>query len=799
MKTIRIAAFFVLLAQIAIGQTALIKVLNSENQQQVKQVTLRLIDGSEIFSANGEFKLEIKEGEILTFTSSGFINATYSRDLLIASGYKVLLRESVINLSEVVISASRFEEQKSDVPQQIQIIKASEIRYGSQPTTAEMLQLSGAAFVQKSQLGGGSPILRGFEANKVLLVVDGIRLNNAIYRGGHLQNVLRIDQNSLERAEVVMGPGAVVYGSDALGGVIHFHTKKPKLSESGFAVSGSSNARYSSALNEFTGNIQFNLGSKKWASFTSLTQSSFGDLIQGKKTISGGGEWTKPYQVFRINGRDSIVENSNKFLQSPSGYEQSDLVQKFLIKSGNHIQHDINIQVSTSSNIQRYDRLSEIKNGKPAFAEWFYGPELRVLAAYTLSNTFKTKLYDSYKLSIANQLVKESRNSRDFNATYLTKREEEVGVWNLNFDAEKQGKSIEFRYGIEGFLNHVNSIANKVNASNALDVKSASTRYPNGGSDFNSIAAYVLGSREFTKKWILTTGLRFSQTNLSAKITDTSFYKIAVPTINQNNSALNGSIGLVHAINTKLRIQGNLATGFRVPNVDDLAKVFSTKINQVIVPNFKLNAEKTLNGEVGFNYTVENKLSISSVLWATQLFDAIALSGSTFNGQDSVVYDGVMSKVYTLQNKDNGQVYGFNFNLNYSFTKNISIETQLTNTIGKMSSNGVSSPLDHIPPMFGKTAIQFRKNSFRIDAYAMYNGPKKLKDYSLSGEDNIEYATSNGMPKWITFNIRGQYVWNKNFALKCGIENIFDIQYRTFASGISAPGRNFQLAFQANF
>ncbi len=105
----------------------------------------------------------------------------------------MVLSESSFSLSEVVVSASRFQEKKEEVPQPIQVLKQEEIAYMSQATTADVLQQTGNILVQKSQLGGGSPIIRGFEANKVLLLIDGVRMNNAIYRGGHLQNIITLD------------------------------------------------------------------------------------------------------------------------------------------------------------------------------------------------------------------------------------------------------------------------------------------------------------------------------------------------------------------------------------------------------------------------------------------------------------------------------------------------------------------------------------------------------------------------------------------------------------------------------
>jgi hemoglobin/transferrin/lactoferrin receptor protein len=81
----------------------------------------------------------------------------------------------------------------------------------------------------------------------------------------------------------------------------------------------------------------------------------------------------------------------------------------------------------------------------------------------------------------------------------------------------------------------------------------------------------------------------------------------------------------------------------------------------------------------------------------------------------------------------------------------------------------------------------------------MYNGAKKLKDYSDSGEDNLNYATPEGMPAWHTLNARLGYSFNNGLALQCGVENILDTEYRVFASGISAPGRNYYVALKFNY
>jgi hemoglobin/transferrin/lactoferrin receptor protein len=136
-----------------------------------------------------------------------------------------------IQLNEIVISYNKTEEHKNKIPQPIELIDAKAIVRAQSQTTADLIAQTGAVMVQKSQQGGGSPIIRGFEASRVLLVVDGVRMNNLIYRSGHLQNIITVDPIALDRAEILFGPSSTIYGSDALGGVIHLFTKIPMFSE----------------------------------------------------------------------------------------------------------------------------------------------------------------------------------------------------------------------------------------------------------------------------------------------------------------------------------------------------------------------------------------------------------------------------------------------------------------------------------------------------------------------------------------------------------------------------------------
>ena len=288
-----------------------------------------------------------------------------------------------INLNEVTISANKTEDSKRNVAQQVQSLNAKQIADLQCQSTADVIANTGSVFVQKSQLGGGSPVIRGFEANRILLVIDGVRMNNIIYRAGHLQNIVTTDNSSLERIEVLFGPSSTMYGSDALGGVIALYTKRPGFASGDEKRNLKVNAftRYGMINDDFTAHFDFNIGGKKLASLTSFTYNVYGDLKGGENQnpFYTGSYGERPYYVERINGVDSLVKNSDRYLQVQSGFSQYDFSQRFALKQGDHIVHGLNIQYSNSTDVPRYDRLTDPGGSGLRYAEWYYGPQMRLL------------------------------------------------------------------------------------------------------------------------------------------------------------------------------------------------------------------------------------------------------------------------------------------------------------------------------------------------------------------------------------------------------------------------------------
>ncbi|MDQ3072416.1 MAG: TonB-dependent receptor [Bacteroidota bacterium] len=755
-----------------------------------------MTDGKGHFTINEKWK-----EDSIFFSYIGYHSLGKSYNNLQESGFKVYMAAREDHADAVVISASRFEEKISDVAQQIEIIGLREIANSSQPTTADLLQQSGNVMVQKSQMGGGSPIIRGFEANKVLIVVDGVRMNNAIYRGGHLQNVITLDNAMLDRVEIVFGPGSVVYGSDALGGVMHFYTKRPMLTDTGEGYLFKTNAftRYSSAANEATGHVDFNIGLKKLSFFTSLTHSNYGDLRQGSVRNPFYGDFgLRNEYTSRIDGRDTVLPNADPLIQKQSGYAQGSAMQKIYFQPTVYQNHTLNFQYSTSSDVPRYDRLSQYRGGKLRFAEWYYGPQERFLGAYILNLSRKRTLYDHSRITVAYQAIEESRHDRAFGNDMLSHRTERVNVYSFNFDFDKEIDRHELRYGFEAAHNDVISTAFAENITNGEKAK-LDTRYPDGGSQMSTLAAYFTHAWEISPKLILSDGVRLSHVRLNARFDDRSLFSFLPEKIEQENTALNGNAGIVFSPGKGWRFTLTGSTGFRAPNVDDLARIFESVPGRVIVPNPNLKPEYTYNLDIGVSKLIRKQLRLEGVGYYTLYKNALTVMPYDLDGQRYLLYGDSMSLIVANVNAGSAYIYGFNFSINADLSDAVTLYSKLSYTYGRINTDSVDYPLDHIPPVFGKSGITLNLKKFRGEFFALYNGWKRLKDYNLAGEDNIANATEFGTPAWYTLNIRTSYQVNTHIRAQVSVENILDLNYRVFASGISAPGRNFIITLRGMF
>jgi len=736
-----------------------------------------------------------------------------------------------IDLDEVVISSSGFAERKKNIAQKIEVISAKKIAQSNSQNTGDLLINTGKIFVQKSQQGGSSPVIRGFEASRILIVIDGVRLNNAIYRSGHLQNIITNDQNSLQQVELMYGPSSTIYGSDALGGTIHLITKSPILSSNNKTFStGTAFTRYSSVNNEKTIHADASIGGRKFAWFQSYNFSDFGDMKMGKNYPNNYPNFGRRSQyIGQVNGIDSIMKNTDDRLQKFSGYKQWDIIQKFIFKQNEHVSHTLNFQLSNTNNVPRYDRLQDVKNfggtigNALRYAEWYYGPQKREMAAYEL-NISKISFWDELKVNINFQSIDESRQTREYRRLdRFDSQVEKVNVFGTTISGRKKIGNNEWVLGGDIQLNDVRSTASRTNLTTGA-ISKLNTRYPDGKNRMNNLGVYAQHTYKFkNQKLVLNDGLRIQSINLQSNVTDNSFFHLPDTAVKQSNIAITGNAGIVFVPNQSTLLSSTISSAFRAPNIDDLSKIFesSTSAKQVVIPNANLKPEYSYNVDLTIRQMISKKISFELTGFYTLFNQAIIKAPFKLNGQDSINYNGVKSQVLASQNVNRANLYGFSlsaiaeifpgftFNSSLSATKgfyrtgNLTsssvYEKQANGTYSLVKRNVSSKPLDHIPPMMGKTSFNYMRQKFSTEVYFLYNGWKHLNQYNADGEDNAQYATVDGMPSWLTVNWKAAVNCNKNLLIQVGIENIFDRNYRYFASGFSAGGRNMIVALRLNW
>ena len=717
-----------------------------------------------------------------------------TKPAIILNNHIILLEAEIEGLDEVVISASKFEQSKRDIPQKIIGIDAKKIQLVNPQTSADLLESSGNVFIQKSQLGGGSPMIRGFSTNRLLLTVDGVRMNNAIFRSGNLQNVISIDPFTIQNTEITLGAGSVVYGSDAIGGVMSFYTKKPQLSYSDKTYfKANAIVRYATANKEKTGHLDLNFGLKKWAFLSSVSYSDFDNLRMGSH---GPEDYLRPEYVVTNNGQDQIVQNSNSKIQIPTGYNQINLLQKVHFEPQDNLSFDLGLIYTTTSDYSRYDRLIRYREDELRSAEWYYGPQQWFLGNLQMTKiSSSSNLYDKIQTTLAYQNFKESRNDRNYQSNIKDIRKEAVDAFSFNGDFEKLlSPKTELFYGVEYVYNKVNSTGNELNIETNESTPTVS-RYPNG-STWQSMAAYTNVKFKPTEKFILQSGLRYNYILMHADFTENNQYlNLPFNATDLNFGALTGSAGISWIPNNIIQWRFNLSTAFRAPNIDDIGKVFDSEPGSVVVPNPDLKAEYAYGAELGLTLNFNNFLIVDLATYYTYLDDALVRKDYSINGETEIMYDGELSNVQAIQNASEANIYGFEAGVRINFSNQFKLTSQYNVTGGKEDNNGKEIPIRHVSPNFGNTHFIWQKNKFLVDAFAEYNSELSFYQMAPSEQDkNYMYALDdNGnpyAPSWYTLNLRTQYQITKSASITASFENITDQRYKTYSSGIASPGRN---------
>lgn len=716
------------------------------------------------------------------------------------NNFIIMMQSTNLNLDEVVVSATRWRQTSGNIPAKIISIQSKDIELQNPQTAADLLSISGKVYIQKSQQGGGSPMIRGFATNRLLYTIDGVRMNTAIFRGGNIQNVINIDPFSIENTEVLFGPGSVIYGSDAIGGVMSFNTIIPELSlDDKPLITGKVLGRYSSANNENTAHFDVNIGWKKWSIVTSFSSWSFDHLKQGQH---GPDDYLKPHYTQYQDSIDRVIKQEDPLLQIPSGYSQYNMLQKIRFKPNNAWDFTYSFIFSETSPYGRYDRHNRIKNGLPKYGEWNYGPQKWMMNLLNITHTSNKGIYDELTIRGALQNFEESRIDRGFNKTDRTTNREMVDAYSINFDFHKNiGTKNALYYGGEYILNDITSTGIITDITTNINTTGPS-RYPN--SNWQSMGVYITDNYKLSEKLNIQGGIRYNKFVIDA-VFDTTFYPFNFTKANIDNNAITGSLGLIYRPMSSWVLSTNFGTAFRSPNIDDIGKVFDSEPGAVTIPNPDLDAEYAYNFDVSIAKVFNKMVKFDITGYYTILNNALVRRDFKINGLDSILYAGEMSKVQAIQNAAVANVYGLQAGIEVDLPQGFRFSSDFNYQKGEEElDNGTISPSRHAAPIFGSSRLGYKTKNLYFQFYAVYQGEKSYANMAEDekNKDEIYAKDNNGnnyAPAWYSLNLKTSYNFSKYLSITSGLENITDQRYRPYSSGISAPGRQFILSLKASF
>ncbi len=675
-----------------------------------------------------------------------------------------LLQLSMEDLLNVrVVSGSRRQQNLIESPRSMSVITKDEIRRRNYRTIPDALNNLAGVMTQYTNYGGGSPMIRGLIGNRILILIDGIRVNNSIFRLGPNQYLNTIDINRVEQIEVVRGPGSVLYGSDALGGLINIITRKPPAGFGTAELHTGLSARLSSQDRGISTRAQLEGGFGKLGVTGGVSLKRFGDLRAGgliaRQLNTGYDEAAGDLKLTYSIAKD------REFTFSAEQFRQEDVRRTDLLRSGTDLRYDWDPQ-------SRRMFLFQYKQGKTG------------------------RFIEEWQLSFTSQHTEEKINRIAANRpNALRRQDDQVRTEGAVLQATSRlGTHQVFTYGFDFYHDRVGSQRNDLNLFTGKSTVEKST-FANG-SRFHSLAGFVQDEIQVTPSLALNLRTRYSRFHLDAATTDPANGTLL---IDSNPRAWTAGAYLSQRLKTGLFLVGGIGQGFRAPNVDDstISGAFASGLE---VPNPHLKPERALNYETGLKYQGKH-FSGSLSVYRSHFRDLIDRTPGLYLGLPFLDANG-----NGLKDKTEDSIF-LRMNVGQATIAGLELEAmlQLNHSWSAWANaswiRGVdtvkNAPLTRIPPAKGEAGLRWQPSSkVWVEPWAFY----AWRQDRLSSADRADPRIApNGTPGFILAGIRAGFNLGEIGVLTVNAGNLMNRAYRLHGSGIDGPGRGVDLSISRTF
>ena len=657
-------------------------------------------------------------------------------------------------LDAIQVTATRRAESTSDVPQSVTVVSEAELRKRTGQTNADLLHGDVGTFVQQTTPGQAVIIVRGLKGSEVLHMVDGFRLNNAFFRNAPNQYPALIDPLMIEQIEVVRGPSSVLYGSDAMGGVVQMLSPQTRYSKAGWEQSARLRTRYASADSSSISRVQYAGNNDRFS-------------IQGGATY-------QDVNLLRIGGDGKVLPftaYSSRFADAKIGFVASEGHE--LIAS---------LQYARQPKTPRFDELFPgFGQTNPTSAEFLFTPQERYFAQLKYLFDVETAAFDRGSISIGRQDIVDDRLNRDFGTLNRDIEQNRSELLGLTAQFEKTLGAHYLTYGFERYDDEVSSSRRRVNIATGV-LSARPSRYPDGSTMVSS-GIFIADDWILSDQLDVSAGLRYSRIEIELP-----------PVINAIGVKLDphkvtGNLGFNFALAEGLRLVGNYGRAFRAPNVFDLGTFGTRPGNRFNIPNADLKPETVDSVDIG--------LKLQQGPWLGEL---IAFK-SRYQDKITSVETGARTAsgqiIVQSQNATRLDLHGIEAGVKFITEGPWSAYASATLTRGTEKLGIAEYDADRIPPLFGKIGADYRlTEAWTLSAYSFFAArqdrlsPRDLTDPRINPAGTAGYATTNIAATW---NVREQ------LDLRLSAENLADRKYREHGTGLDEAGRSFGVGIDWRF
>ena len=677
--------------------------------------------------------------------------------------------------SERLVTATRRTDAAFDVPWSTSVTGSDEIvRDRVRRTLPDALLDLPGVMVQKTSYGQASPFIRGFTGYHTVLLVDGIRVNNSTFRSGPNQYWSTVDMMTVDRLETVRGPASVLYGSDAVGGVVNAVTRRRRGTEPGFHTNGRAYVRYASAEDSWTTRLEGEGNQDRLGVLAGFTYKAYGDFRAG--------------------------DDGDR--QAQTGYREQDGDLRLDFAESERSAWTFAWQRVNQDDVPRTHRTLDAV----PYRDTTIGDELRRDLTQTRNlgwlrnrRTVGLALADDieWTVSVQEQSEDQVRDRDTSNPLSSDVQGYDVVTWGFQLQAEKSTSFGTITYGVESWNDSVDSyrrdledgvkVLDRIQGPVADDAK------------YRLLGVYAQDEFEIGATSV-TAGARWTRADAEADRIDDPTIGGGDPatpgnilSIDDRWSTVVGSVRASHPIDAGWRVFGGVSQGFRAPNLSDLTRLDDT--SGVETPSPDLDEEKFVQAEIGVKAR-QDRWSGQFAFWHTWIRDLIVPSptGASVGGTPEVRKDNV----------GDGWAAGIEADVSYRLTDAWTMTASCTwqdGEVDQLLPNGstVRRPLSRMMPLTGTLQATYHEPRSPWRAWMAARFADRQDQLSLKDATDTERIPPGGTPGYAVWSIGASWEVCEDAVLSVALDNVFDRDYRIHGSGTNEPGRNLVLALDLRF